>query len=54
MKCGAIFSGSAAMVIYSILFDSSSTNRIQPEVKPCKVEIRKAKMKVACGDNTQT
>ena len=43
MKCGAVFSGSAAMVFCSILFDSSSTNRMQPEVKPCKVEIGKGK-----------
>ena len=28
---------------YSVLFDSSSTNRMQPEVKPCKVEIGKGK-----------
>ena len=42
-KCGAIFSGFAAMVFYSILFDSSSTNQMQPEVKPCKAEIGKGK-----------
>ena len=28
---------------YSILFDSSSTNRMPPKVKPCKAEIRKGK-----------
>ena len=28
---------------YSILFDSSGTNRMQPEVKPCKAEIGKGK-----------
>ena len=28
---------------YSILFDSSSTNRMQPEVNPCKAEIGKGK-----------
>ena len=43
MKCDAVFSGSAAMVFYSILFDSSSTYQMQPEVKPCKVEIGKGK-----------
>ena len=43
MKCGAVFSGSAAMVFYSILFDSSSTNRMQPEVKHRKPEIGKGK-----------
>ena len=31
------------MVFYSILFDSSSTNRKQPEVKPGKAEIGKGK-----------
>ena len=31
------------MVFYSILFDSSSTNRMQPQVKPCKAEIVKDK-----------
>ena len=31
------------MVFYSILFDSSSMNRMQAEVKPCKAEIRKGK-----------
>ena len=31
------------MVFYSILFDSSSTNGMQPEVKPCKAEIGKGK-----------
>ena len=31
------------MVFYSILFDSSSTKRMQPEVKPCKAEIGKGK-----------
>ena len=31
------------MVFYSILFDSSSTNRMQLEVKPCKAEIGKGK-----------
>ena len=31
------------MVLYSILFDSSSTNRMQPEVKHCKAEIGKGK-----------
>ena len=46
MKCGALFSGSAAIVFYSILFDSSSTNRMQPEVKHCKAEIRKGKNSV--------
>ena len=41
-------------IFYSILFGSSSTNRMQPEVKPYKAEIGgKAKTKVACGDNTQ-
>ena len=50
-KCGAVFSGSAAIVFYSILFDSSSTNRMQPEVKPCKAEIGKGKNEVAWGDN---
>ena len=29
------------MVFYSILCDSSSTNRMQPEVKPCRTEIGK-------------
>ena len=43
MMCGAVFSGSAAMVFYSILFDSTSTNQMQPEVKPCKAEIGKGK-----------
>ena len=42
-KCGAIFSGSAAMVFYSILFDSSSMNQMQPEVKPCKAVMGKGK-----------
>ena len=28
---------------YSILFDSSSMNQMQPEVKPCKAEIGKGK-----------
>ena len=28
---------------YSILFDSSNTNRMQPDVKPCKAEIWKGK-----------
>ena len=27
----------------SILYDSSSTNRMQPEVKPCKAELGKGK-----------
>ena len=31
------------MVFYSILFDSSNTNRMQPEVKPYKAEIGKGK-----------
>ena len=31
------------MVFYSILFDSSSTNRMQLEVKPRKAEIGKGK-----------
>ena len=31
------------MVFYSILFDESSTNQMQPEVKPRKVEIGKGK-----------
>ena len=39
---------------YSIQFGSSSTNQMQPEVKPCKAEIRKGQTKVACGDNTQS
>ena len=43
MKCGAVFSASAAMVFYSVLFDSSNTNRMQPEMKPCKAEIGKGK-----------
>ena len=43
MKCGAVFIGSAAMALYSILFDSSSMNGMQPEMKPCKAEIRKGK-----------
>ena len=30
-------------IFYSILFDSSSTNRMQPEVKPYKAEIVKGK-----------
>ena len=30
-------------IFYSILFDSSSTNRMQPEVKPYKAEIGKGK-----------
>ena len=38
-----VFSGSAAMVFYSILFGSSNTNRMQPEVKPYKAEIGKGK-----------
>ena len=34
---------------YSILFDSSSTNQMQLEVKPCKAEIgERQKTKVAC------
>ena len=45
MKCGAVFSGSATMVLYSILFDSSSTNQMQPEVKPCKPYREKQKRK---------
>ena len=40
-KVCAVFSGIAAMVFYSI--GSHSTNRMQPEVKPCKAEIRKGK-----------
>ena len=40
-EVGAVFSSSAAMVLYSILFDSNSTNRMHPEVKRCKAEIRK-------------
>ena len=28
---------------YSVLFDSSSTNQMQPEVKPCKAEVGKGK-----------
>ena len=43
MKRDAVFSGSAATVFYSILFDPSSLNRIQPEVKPCTAEIGKGK-----------
>ena len=43
MKCGALFSGSAAIVFYSILFDSSSTNLMQQEVKHSKAEIGKGK-----------
>ena len=43
MKRGAVFNGSATMVFCSILFDSSSTNQMQPEVKPCKAEIRQSK-----------
>ena len=31
------------MVFYSILFGSSHTNRMQPEVKPYKAEIGKVK-----------
>ena len=31
------------MVFYSILFDSSSTNQMQSEVKPCTAEIGKGK-----------
>ena len=31
------------MVLCSILFDSSSSNQMQPEVKPCKAEIEKGK-----------
>ena len=31
------------MVFYSFLFDSSSTNRMQLEVKPCKAEIGNGK-----------
>ena len=31
------------MIFYSILFDSSSKNRMQPEVKPRKAEIGKGK-----------
>ena len=31
------------MVFYSILFDSSNTNRMQPEEKPYKAEIGKGK-----------
>ena len=30
-------------IFYSVLFDSSSTNRMQPEVKPYKAEIVKGK-----------
>ena len=30
-------------IFYSILFDSSSTNRMQPEVKPYEAEIGKGK-----------
>ena len=46
-------------IIYSILFDSSSMNQMQPEVKPYKAEIgfiaiASIKTKVACGDNTQS
>ena len=46
-------------IFYSSLFDSSSTNRMQPEVKPYKAKpykakSGKAKTKVACGDNTQS
>ena len=41
-QCGAVVSGSAAMVFYFILFDSSM-NRMQLEVKPCKAEIEKGK-----------
>ena len=43
MKCGALFSGSAAIVFFSILFDSSSTNQMQQEVKHSKAEIGKGK-----------
>ena len=39
---------------YSILFDSSSTNRMQPEVKLAKPKSGKAKTKVACGDDTKS
>ena len=42
-EVGSIFSDSAAIVFYFILFDSSSTNRMQLKVKPCKAEIRKGK-----------
>ena len=34
---------------YSILFDSSSTNRMQREVKPCKAEIRKGRNESSVG-----
>ena len=30
-------------IFYSILYDSSNTNRMQPEVKPYKAEIGKGK-----------
>ena len=38
------YSVSAPMVFYSVLFYSNTcTNRMQPEVKPCKAEIQKGK-----------
>ena len=37
------------MVFYSILFELSSTNRMQPEVKPCQAEIGKGKNESSMG-----
>ena len=40
---------SAIMVFFSILFDSSSTNQMQLEVKPCKAEIGKGENESRVG-----
>ena len=42
-KLSAVQYSAVVPTWYSILFDSSSMNRMQPEVKPCKAEIRKGK-----------
>ena len=42
-KQSAVLYSAVVQPWYSILFDSSSKNRMQPEVKPCKAEIGKGK-----------